>query len=1378
MSAEVNWTTIPDGGVITVQLGAQTKTITTRAVSTVTDADVHSPQMVAFEVNATGAPVTVSATYETCTESSTLVTPNPCPPLGCAGLGGTVFKDFNADGIHQPGETTGLPDIVVRAISHTGSILTTTTDSIGKYTLAVSPSAYPVRVEFSNIPSYAGNGTVNGPNGRTSVQFVNSPDCAVDLGLLNAQEHCQTDPLLIIPCFVNGDPLPVGSDSGPIDALVAFPYSLRGNKDMGNVTSVLATASQIGSVWGSAYSKFTKRLYTSAFVRRHVGLGPGGIGGIYLTDMSGPGLSTANTSLFVDLTTLGINLGSIPSNSARGLQPGIFTASHDENAFSAIGKVGIGDMDLAEDGSMLWFTNLSDGQLYSLRLSGNSVPTSSDWAVHPLPVDNICTNGIRRIWGVKAYQGKIYVGAVCDASVSKDKRDLRAMVFAYTPGTGNSLGSGGTYKIVFDFPLTYPKGAPDRTDFSLRGWFPWEDTFANFQEVGTDHFIIHPQPILADIQFDIDGSMVLGFNDRSGLQFGNQNFSPIETDATLYYNISGGDVLRAFFSNGAYVLENSGQAGPNKGSSTNNNQGPGGGEFYNDDFYYGGQLIHSENANGSLAIRPGSGEVVVSTMDPLDDQAWSGGLRFLSNTTGYYTTGNNATSAYVVYRTQDGDGATFGKATGLGGVGIACDLPTYLQIGNRVWIDEDHDGEQDPDEKGLANVNVSLYQSGTLVTTTTTNADGEYYFTYSPTSSTVSGTTSALLPNSTYQIVFGTGGQFDGHVLTADEGRYLLTMANETGGNLNDMNDSDAEVTTFSSFTAPAISVTTGNNGSVDHSFDVGFYCLTIGVASVSVTAPTCPPSSIVANNDGRIDLSGIQNANKTFLYTTSTPPAYTAVSESRTVVNGSVSYTDLPNPASSSGTSYSVIVYNGPNCFTIVSAVLPQNTCVPSIGLTVTPGVCNTLTNEYTLTGVISLTNSITDLLTLTDGNITETISVTVGQTSVPYSLSGLESGSGVHSLSVSYADQTVSQTYTAPASCTTAASITVTDFVVCAGESVVLTASGCETGTIQWSDGATTTTGNSLTISTSGLTTITTPTVLTYTATCTIGNSIATDVASVSVNPKPTIGGVSSICSWPQSYTILLNGFTNPLTYELVRGSSFDTGTHITTGQTPLAATGALAPVQAAGTYWIRVYNAAGCYSDHSIQVQACTPPPSITVTDAVVCAGESVILTASGCETGTIEWSDGSTTTTGTSITVSTSNLVNIASPVVLNYMATCTIGNNTATDVASINVNPKPTVGGISALCSGPQAYTILLTGFASQLSYELVQGSSFETGTHITTGKTPLTVNGALTPVQVAGTYWVRVYNAAGCFTDLSIEVQACVCPTGKCVPIVIKRVPR
>ena len=56
-------------------------------------------------------------------------------------------------------------------------------------------------------------------------------------------------------------------------------------------------------------------------------------------------------------------------------------------------------------------------------------------------------------------------------------------------------------------------------------------------------------------------------------------------------------------------------------------------------------------------------------------------------------------------------------------------------IGDRVWIDADADGLQDPGEAGMQSVSVSLYRDAnndgvyeTLVATTTTNAAGMYVF--------------------------------------------------------------------------------------------------------------------------------------------------------------------------------------------------------------------------------------------------------------------------------------------------------------------------------------------------------------------------------------------------------------------------------------------------------------------------------------------------------------------------------------------------------------------------------------------------------------------------------------------------------------------------
>ena len=49
-------------------------------------------------------------------------------------------------------------------------------------------------------------------------------------------------------------------------------------------------------------------------------------------------------------------------------------------------------------------------------------------------------------------------------------------------------------------------------------------------------------------------------------------------------------------------------------------------------------------------------------------------------------------------------------------------------IGDRVWNDADGDGIQDPGEAGLPGVQVRLYQSGSQIASTTTDANGNYSF--------------------------------------------------------------------------------------------------------------------------------------------------------------------------------------------------------------------------------------------------------------------------------------------------------------------------------------------------------------------------------------------------------------------------------------------------------------------------------------------------------------------------------------------------------------------------------------------------------------------------------------------------------------------------
>ena len=1119
VSVEVRWQNAPSGQSIVVtgpagSVPASRTIIPGSYTSTGGNGTIVSPQVVAFEITANAASgLTTSANFSTTTScsaiSASFSAPAACEPTPCSSgqLGGTVFNDFDANGVKSSGETSGLIGVTVRAYDCLGNLVgTATTDVFGKYAFTgLSAGSYPLRVEFTNLPAVYSQGTVNGVDGRTTVQFVDAPNCTVDLGVLDPTDYCEANPKLALPCYVYGDPLPLGSVSGSRDAIVSFDYTLSGVTD-GSAMIHMATAAEVGTIWGETYNKYTQTLFMAATLKRHAGLGPLGLGGIYVSNWADPNTPVTTPWLSVTSLTVGgvnINVGSIGVNGAggRGLPTDPTVSSRDPQAFIKAAKAGIGGIDLSDDGNALFFTNLFDGQLYKVDITAYNTSGTNPTTATAFNVlgSTSCPGGTMRPWATKYYKGNVYVGAVCDAQTSQSKGDLRAFVYKVNPSTGAST-------VIFDFPLTYPKGFPNVNALSATGWYPWSDNWAD-KYITAANEAIYPQPILSDLEFDIDGTMILGFGDRNGIQTGYQNYQPTGNSTTQYSGNVGGDILRAYSNGGGtFVLENNAKAGPNIGYGPNNNQGPGFGEYYNDNFFDAGsnEVFHAELAQGGLAVRPGSGEVVAVTVDPVDippggaDYRFytqAGGVRHFNNTTG------QTNSGYIVYTSNFDDG-TFGKATGLGDVVLRCSTPSFLEIGNRVWLDDDKDGIQDPCEKPLANVKVALYKGNTLIANTTTDANGEYYFSAKSklTNGTWVGTAAdtTLLPTTAYTVRFGTDGttnQFASNVLTVDNGKYQLTTALSTAPTASTLNDSNPVVTGgFASAT-----VTTGVLGSVNHTIDAGFYCLTT-TASVTAIPTTCNGGNV--NSNGQVNVTNIQNADKVFLVAIGSPlPSYTAVG-SQPVSASAASFTGLSNPTSTSGQSYSVVIYNGPCCYTVLTTTLLQTNCC-NLTATVGTPVCNG--NTYTVSGTISLTVTPAQAQTLTvqdNGVVQATITMTAGQTTANFSLTGVSNGSS-HTATVISSNSicAATATYTAPV----AISATLTSATICAGQPVSLTATG-----------GTSYTFNNGTTNTTGLFTF--MPVSTTTISVTVGNAsgcTSTASATITVNPPPTIGVTSITCN-----------------------------------------------------------------------------------------------------------------------------------------------------------------------------------------------------------------------------------------------------------------------
>ncbi|RMG84835.1 MAG: hypothetical protein D6714_07085, partial [Bacteroidetes bacterium] len=725
------------------------------------------------------------------------------PCTGASGeIGGKVFGDFNYNGLDD--ENSPLPDIEIRLYACSGGnntlIQTTQSDIDGTFTFSGLTDGDQYRLEFivpAHLPFY--QEAFLGDN-RGAVQYVTAPSCGAVAAFTHPDDYCQSNPPLASTCFVNGDPLGAGAEAADQDVLVGFNWNDNGTTPL---PDHLGKAADLGACYGLAFHRKTKKLYASAFIKRHVGLGPLGIGGIYEIDMTDP--NNPVVAPFVDVETLGVDVGSIGSNAARGLPLTLDEPSNDSTAYAKVGREGIGGLSVSEDGK-LWFVNLFDKKLYSIVIDADqnpaTPPTAADVESFTLP-DPGCSGGSFRPFAVEVFRNEVYVGGVCDAFNSQNRADLSSVIYKKT---------GSTFIELANFSLDFDKGWASNADTceNYSGWFPWTD---DLPPICATSFYVRPQPVLSEFEFDIDGSLMVGYMDRTGHQLGYKNW-PLTGNFPIMTNVSGGDLLRVYNNGGAYVLEKNGTAGGYTTGGVGNNQGPGGGEFYYQDIFAGPSdnipgPPHAETTQGGLAFYRGSGKIATTSIDPYSTLFNSGGINWMNTTDG--TVQN---PGYVLYRSSTSSISTFAKANGLGSLTLMCANDPPIQIGKYVWHDQNSDGIQDACEPGLSGINMTLYDaSGNSLQTTQTDASGYYAFT-------------DLDPNTLYYIVAGTNGQFNPQTGQLNN-TLFLTLPDVGDGNNPDLTDSDASIggtQVNSAFLGmPFIEITTGDYGFVTNGADFGF---------------------------------------------------------------------------------------------------------------------------------------------------------------------------------------------------------------------------------------------------------------------------------------------------------------------------------------------------------------------------------------------------------------------------------------------------------------------------------------------------------------------------------------------------------------------------
>ena len=716
---------------------------------------------------------------------------------------GVAYRDYNANGSQDTLEP-GIEGITVTAYDSDGVEQgSATTAADGTYSLTASGSG-PYRIEFT-LPS---DGSLDflqpGAAGGTTVQFV--PDggaSGIDVGFNNPADYTQDNPDVTITMMTNGD-----QSTGANETVIKTSTDIAAS---GLIT--LAVDSDTGSVWGLAYHRSSETLFVAAFLKRHVGFGSAGMDGIYAIDSGG------SVSTFVELTDdLGIDVGDEPSGRDLGA-PG--APSYDVDAYTLVGKRGLGDIDYDENNNTLWVVNLYDRRLYGIEnINPGATPSANDLLTDAsgdagFDIDSSgvsCANGVLRPFAVTVHDDQVLVGAVCTGENSTTEAgDLSGHVLALDL---SDTSAGFSPLVSFDINYPREKASYGQTE----SWYNWHyvDVLYDTYQTTPDDI---PQPWLTDIEVDNDGSLVLGLANRSSHQAASKNYppDPNEGDDSTEREVLGfGEILRVCKVGSNYVLE--GDAGcPNNNprpadedadNAGTANRGPSGGEYYVGDWGTEDPDEFAETSQGGLAMIPGSNNVMLSAFDPAGE-FFSGGLIWLDNNNGAKLGGR-----YVYASDQL---PYFSKGSGVGDLELLAD-PAPLEIGNLLWCDADADGIQDPDEDNVgANVEVVMTCDSESATVTT-DADGNYLFT----DAVWQAANGSNIPrNASCTLTVDTSGS-NGLTIASACGAAIPTTADANSGladGNDDIRDSDGAVQGDNS----SIALTTGESGHNNHTYDFGF---------------------------------------------------------------------------------------------------------------------------------------------------------------------------------------------------------------------------------------------------------------------------------------------------------------------------------------------------------------------------------------------------------------------------------------------------------------------------------------------------------------------------------------------------------------------------
>lgn len=861
----LNWENPPAASDLTLTLfGEGTLNTTTVAAATIASGSsttITAALTVPADGNGNTGVLAAFDTDLTCRDSIGFKAPTPCPndvpactsTAGC--LGGNVFEDYNCNGTLDI--EPGVQGVQINIYDCTNALVGTSySDSDGDWQVCGLNDGTTYRVEFimpESISCWA-TPTHTGVDNGSDIQFVTAPACA-NFSLSNPMDYCQNDPAVYVSCFVYG---PANGNNSALDALVSEPYSERIDDNM-PVHNIHATYGQIGATYGLAHHRERNIVYVASFLKRFTGFGPGDVGpegstgAIYAIDID----NSNALSVLVDLDPMSPTNPN-PTQYSTGPNPHPSSTTDwlvDSASFYQVNRLSWGDIDLSEDGNVLFAMNMFDRAVYEISTTNGAVLgkyTIPGISGGPIWTENTCTNNPQidlRPMALKYHRGKLFVGITCTSesyaspNSTAARNDLHGYIFEFDPITKNYSPSP-----IVDFGMGPNSDFYDVNTFSQTGITAWFDETVDWS-VNANEIRLNKQ-IISDIEF-YNGDMLIGTRAHTRDIFASVNGTFLPDGVTTPPGANGiGRVLRACYDGINYNIEAGGSCGGIMGFGENVAPPTQNGQIFT---YYQQTTAHNQGDYlGALAVLPGNGEISASLTSGADKGAYG----FIQDSTFTWRAGG-AGVFNVVYTPDD---SNFRKVNGLGDIELGCE-EAPLEIGNYVWCDSLENGIQDACERGIQGINVSLFdRNGVLVGVTQTSAAGNYYFNENNVDTTgvnPDGTAltifSGMSYNTQYFIVFGEG-QFAAGELNNGSETFGISSVSNTGSNDNIDSDVDGNNLTSGTLGArpdglPFLDITTNAAGCGDHQYDLGLTCNSCTITDANVMNIACNDNNTLSNN-------------------------------------------------------------------------------------------------------------------------------------------------------------------------------------------------------------------------------------------------------------------------------------------------------------------------------------------------------------------------------------------------------------------------------------------------------------------------------------------------------------------------------------------------